>query len=269
MDRIHYAYNFLRHRLFAKDEHSVHSPFVFNFYLDSIRAREKYYVFDAIEAVREELLQSDERLEITDFGAGAVDTSKHRKVSSIAQYSLKPKEQAEMLFRILRELKAKNILDLGTSLGITTAYLASSSKDAIVHTFEGCPNTANFAQSTFSKLEIEDINIHQGNIEHTLPKALKDLPPQDVIFFDANHQKESTLRYFEWCLEKAHNESVFIFDDIYWSKGMTKAWQAICKHPKVTVSIDLFDFGLVFFRKEQGKQHFTLTTQPEKHPWMI
>jgi predicted O-methyltransferase YrrM len=87
---------------------------------------------------------------------------------------------------------------------------------------------------------------------------LNSLPKLDLVFFDGNHQKVPTLDYFHHCLTKAHENSIFIFDDIHWSSEMDEAWQQIQGHEQVSLTIDLFQFGLVFFRKGIAKQHFTL-----------
>jgi predicted O-methyltransferase YrrM len=79
-----------------------------------------------------------------------------------------------------------------------------------------------------------------------------------LIYFDGNHSKEATLQYFNLLLPTITNETVWIFDDIHWSTDMTEAWETIKKHPKVKVTIDTFQWGLVFFRSEQEKEHFTI-----------
>ena len=126
-----------------------------------------------------------------------------------------------------------------------------------ITTLEGCRNTASVAKENFKKFDLQNIKMEIGNFDNTLPGVLKN-NTYDLIFFDGNHQKEATLKYFSQCLEHIHNDSVFIFDDIYWSKGMQEAWQIIKTHPKVTITIDTFQWGLIFFRKEQEKQHFSI-----------
>ena len=269
MDRIHFIINYLSHSLKANNEHSVHSPFIYGLYTNSIRARDNYYIFDKIEKERKLLLANHSTIAIKDFGAGAVDTSKTRKISSIANSSLVPAENAQMLFRLLRHLQVKNVLELGTSFGTTTAYLASCKSNVNVQTMEGCPQTASIAKKVFSNLGLNSIQLHLGDISNNIHKILEHTPKIDAVFFDANHTKKATLNYFDLCLNNIHNDSVFIFDDIYWSREMTQAWTIICANPKVKVSIDLFRFGLIFFRKEQAKQHYRLTTKAETHPWVV
>ncbi|RZK22361.1 MAG: class I SAM-dependent methyltransferase [Hymenobacter sp.] len=189
--------------------------------------------------------------------AGAGGTQ--RRVSTIARYAAKPPRLAQLLFRLVNHFQPATILELGTSLGLTTAYLAAATTRSQVITFEGCPNTAAVAHETFEKLGLQNVRLVEGNLDQTLPATLAALPkPVDFVFFDGNHRYEPTLRYFEQCLDKAHEDSVFVVDDIHWSAEMAQAWETIKAHPAVTVTVDLFYVGLVFFRKTQPKQNFWL-----------
>ncbi|MEM1137885.1 MAG: class I SAM-dependent methyltransferase, partial [Bacteroidota bacterium] len=151
----------------------------------------------------------------------------------------------------------KNVLELGTSLGINALYLTKACSNSNVISLEGCPNTLNIAKENFQKLNAKVLTVI-GEIGETLPKVLKEIEKLEFVFFDANHKKQPTLNYFNTCLPHINEHTVFIFDDIYWSKEMGEAWEQITHHPNVTLSIDLFDLGLVFFRKNQPKQHFLL-----------
>jgi predicted O-methyltransferase YrrM len=166
---------------------------------------------------------------------------------------------AQLLFRLVNHFQPATTLELGTSLGLTTAYLAAANSRQQVITFEGCPNTAAVARETFEKLELKNVRLVEGNLDQTLPATLAGLTkPVDFVFFDGNHRYEPTLRYFEQCLAKAHENSVFVLDDIHWSAEMEQAWEAIKAHSAVTVTVDLFYVGLVFFRKTQPRQDFWL-----------
>jgi len=251
--------DYIKYLLKAKDEHSLHSPFVFEFYTKVLKDKTHYTEYDKIEILRKQLLKDKRIVNITDFGAGAkTNKSIQRTVEDIAKKSLKKPSLAQLFFRIIRFYQYKNILDLGTSLGLTTAYLGKANNGIKLKSFEGCAETAKAAQENFNKLSLKNIEIIVGNIDETLPEELKEFINLDFVFFDANHRYEPTIRYFEQCLTKAHEESCFIFDDIYWSEEMKQAWQAIQKHRAVTVSIDLFWVGIVFFRKKQPKQHYIL-----------
>lgn len=256
---LHLAAHYLLYRLRAIKLHGVHSPFVFDLYHQVILHDGNYYTYPLLEALRKELLQNDRTILVTDFGAGPkAGLKKERKISYIARTSAKSPKYAQLLFRLLNRFKPKVVFDLGTSLGITTSYLAKGNQEAQVYTFEGCPAIAAEAKANFHKLKIQNVQQAIGNLDETLPQQLKAVSQLDFVFFDGNHRYEPTMRYFEACLEKHHEDSVFVLDDIYWSADMTRAWQEIKQHPQVLQTVDLFYIGLVFFRKSQPKEHFTL-----------
>lgn len=243
----------------STSEHGVHSPFVYELYTQCIKSNARYYIFDEIEALRESLLRSQGKITVQDLGAGSkVNKTSQRKLKDIARFSLKNAKTGQLLFRLVNYFQPQNIFDLGTSLGITTLYLASANRAIPVFTFEGCPQTLAEAQKHISSFHYTHISCVYGNIDETLPATLEYISQVDFVFFDANHRLEPTLSYFRLCLAKSHEGSVFVFDDIYWSAPMTQAWQQIKNHPAVMLTIDLFDVGLVFFRKNQPKQHFVL-----------
>jgi predicted O-methyltransferase YrrM len=251
---------YILHQLKAQNEYALHSPFVYDLYTKVIKAsHQKYYAFRQIEALRKKMLYDDSLIEVQDFGAGSkIQKGNMRKVKSIARHSLAPPPQARLLFRLINHYQPQTIIELGTSLGISTLYMAKACSQAQIYTFEGCPNIAQIAQENFEILETTHIHSLVGNIEETLPQTLQKIQKLDVAVLDANHRFTPTLHYFELCLSKAHANSVFILDDIYWSKEMTQAWQQIQQHPQVTLTIDLFEVGLVFFHKKHPKQHFKL-----------
>lgn len=205
------------------------------------------------------MLNDDTILQVNDLGAGsAVLKTKTRKISSIARYSLKSAKYSQLLFRLVNHFQPQTILELGTSLGITTLYLAKATPQAKVLSIEGSEGIAERAKQNFKKLQVTNIQLITGNFDNVLQTQLKELNQLDFVFVDGNHRKAPTLRYFEQCLAYAHNDSVFVFDDIHWSDEMREAWALIKNHERVTLTIDLFFIGLVFFRKEQVKQHFIL-----------
>ena len=240
--------------------HGVHSPFVFDFIIHVLNDKKKYDVYDSIESLRNHLLQDNTTIEVEDFGAGSVKLPfKNRAVKDIADSSLKSRKYAQLLFRISKYYDAKTIVELGTSFGITTSYFASANSDSKIFTFEGAKNIAKIAENNFEKLGLKNIEIIVGDFRQTIPENKEKLPNIDLLFVDGNHRKEATLEYFNFFLSRAGNNSIFIFDDIHWSRGMEEAWKEIQSHEAVTLTIDLFFIGLVFFSKDFiVKQHFII-----------
>jgi predicted O-methyltransferase YrrM len=259
MKFLRFAFKYLIYLFKAQSRHGLHSPFVYKLLDEVILNKNQYYSYEEIESLRAQLLMSDKIITVTDFGAGShLTPQKKRKVREIAKHSAKPAKYGKLLFRLVEFFKPQNMLELGTSLGISTLYQAKANSDGNFITLEGCPEVAAIAESNFKKLNSNNIKLICGNFSETLPQAIEVLPKLEYVFFDGNHQKEATLDYFNKCLKKSQNESIFIFDDIHWSRGMEEAWEEIKKHHAVTVTIDLFFVGLVFFRKEQVKQDFIL-----------
>jgi len=323
---------YLKFLLKSTNQHGVHSPFVFKLLTECFYKKESKPGFKKVLAFRNALLKDHQVISVTDFGAGSrVFSSERRKVSAIAKNAGISKKRALLLNKLTSYLKCKNALELGTSVGISSAAIAAGNNLQLT-TIEGCPETANIAREYFRKFELDNITLIVGEFEDVLngflekqesrdksqdkkqnredggpesedrmdsgdgrPKTEERIEsgdgrpeteaqnhpqtsflfplssflsplstknhkphPPDLIYFDGNHQKEATLHYFEKLLPLAHNDSVFIFDDIHWSGEMEEAWEQIKAHPRVRVSVDTFYWGLVFFRKEQEKEHFTI-----------
>ncbi len=250
---------YIKHFLSAKTRHGVHSPFVYRLVDEVIYDFKDKSEYLAIEKIRKKLLNDERFITITDLGAGShVNNQKQKQVKAIAKNALKPKKLAQLLFRLAKEFQPKNIIELGTCLGITTSYFKAAFPKANVITMEGCPQIAAVAKENFQELSLEHIDLVVGNFDDQLPMIIDTQKELDFVFIDGNHRKDATLNYFEWCLPKIHEKSVMIFDDIYWSEGMKEAWEQIKQHPQVSVTIDLFWIGLVFFKKDQIKEHFKI-----------
>jgi predicted O-methyltransferase YrrM len=240
--------------------HGVHSPYVYNLVKEVLEDDRSYYIFEDVEQLRRQLLKSRERVQVLDLGAGTQSGSgAERKVSEIARYAAQLPGHAQLLFRLVQFIKPKVMIELGTSLGVSTAYMAAANLDGKVYSIEGAPSIAALAQRHLKHLGIQNADIRTGSFETELPALLKELGRADWVYLDGNHRKAPTLQYFEWLLPYMQEQSVLVFDDIHWSPEMEEAWLEICSHPRVTCTVDLFKFGLVYFNPDfKEKQHFIL-----------
>ncbi len=256
------AIKYLRYWLGASNGkgHGVHSPFMFEFITNVLNDKREFDCFRYIELLREELKNNHTEINVPDFGAGSrMQLNNKRKISAIAKSSLKPKKYSQLIFRIVHYYKPENILELGTSLGITTSYLSFANPNAKIITMEGAQQVAYIAQKNFNQLYLSNIQIVEGNFDQTLPAVISQLPTVNFAFIDGNHRKQPTLNYFHQLLAKVNESTILIFDDIHWSIEMEASWEEIKNHPSVTLTIDLFFIGIVFFRTEQKtKQHFSI-----------
>jgi predicted O-methyltransferase YrrM len=240
--------------------HGIHSPFVFDLVKNVLRDKKIYSHYAVIEKAREQLLQEKSTIEVEDLGAGSsVIKANKRVVADIARSSLKPAKYAQLLYRIVQYYRPANIVELGTSLGVTTCYLAAGNKDATVHSIEGSAAIAEIAVRTFERTGLQNIQLTRGDFKKMLPGVLSNMQEVDLAFIDGNHRLEPTLEYCRLLLNHSRESTIFIFDDIHWSAGMETAWDTIKQHPQVTLSIDLFFIGLVFINPDfKIPQHYTI-----------
>ncbi|MCK4664082.1 MAG: class I SAM-dependent methyltransferase [Bacteroidales bacterium] len=261
MINLRFYFKYLKYFLFSRHEsgYGIHSPFVFNFINNVIYENKKYYCFNEIENLRNDLLECNEKIFVKDLGAGSgFFHSEKRKIKSIVRYSAKNKKYGQLMFRIVNYFKPKNIIELGTSVGLTTLYISKPLSKTNVYTIEGSEEIAKIANQNFEKAGIKNIKLIIDNFDNVLSGLLNKLNFVDLVFFDGNHTKDATIKYFNLCLKHINDNTIFIFDDIHWSKGMEEAWQIIKNNNKVIITIDIFFMGIVFFNKECSKEDFVI-----------
>jgi predicted O-methyltransferase YrrM len=251
-----HLHSYLNHWLNKVDEHSIHSPFFFDFYNQVIKGKPETTLFSPIEATRQKLLDNQTEITIDDLGAPSKHFDKtNRLISKVASTSLNSEKYCQFFFRMADYLEAKNCVELGTSFGITSLYL-SRVKNATIHTFEGNADTANVALTNFEYFETTNIKLAIGNIDDTLPEFLQTPQKIDFVLMDANHRYQPTLIYFEWLSKRMADKGVIVVDDINHSPEMKKAWQQLKSNDLVYGSIDLFRCGILFFDPALNKQHY-------------
>ncbi len=238
--------------------HGMHSPFIYELITRVLADKQAYEDYAAVENLRGRLLNDHRSIEVEDYGAGSgLDSSRTRKVSAIARNAAKPRKFGQLLYRLVRHYKPATIIELGTSLGLSTAYLSMGNTNATLISLEGASSIAGLARENLHALSITNATVVEGNFDQTLSSILTSRDRVDFVFVDGNHRQEPTLRYFNQLLEKIHGGSILVFDDIHWSREMELAWEEIKAHPRVRCTVDLFFIGLVFFREEfREKQDF-------------
>lgn len=238
------------------DEHSLHSPFFFDLYTKQFKPAPGGDTYRHIESLRGKLLRDHREIPVRDLGTGGGSESR-RKISQIAKNSLTPPRFSCYYDRLVKRFEAKSIVELGTSFGINTLYLAEH-RESHVTTFEGAPAVADIAALTFEFAGKKNIDLVTGNIDRTLPTFLQSIRKVDFAFIDANHRYEPTVRYFEWLSKKTHEHSAIVIDDIHYSAEMARAWDDLRAHRLVYASVDLFRCGIAFFDPSLNKQHVIL-----------
>jgi predicted O-methyltransferase YrrM len=262
MKQLVFLLRFLNYYVKGSTKYDIHSPFVFQL-MAVFEDNNPYPTYHKIEALRKQLLNNKSKLVVKDLGATSANTNhpinvNTNSISAIAKRSAKPAKYAQLLFRLAKHLQPNTVIELGTSLGISALYQASALPNSKIITCEGSDEIANVARKNFSQSGTKNIECVVGNFDQTFETVLNRFKSVDWIFFDGNHRKEPTLRYFELALKKANKNTVFIFDDINWSNEMQEAWQVIKQHPSVTVTLDIYMMGFVFFNTDLSKENFTI-----------
>ena len=249
----------------SKNAHGIHSPFVFNLVTKCFYDQTNYPEYGVLKNYRNSLLRNTNTIEVTDFGAGSkIFKSNTRAISKIAKTAGITSKNAELLYRISNYFQPEKVLEVGTSLGLATAALSIGNQKSRVLTLEGCPETSKTAQKEFDQFGLTNIHPIVTEFENYLQSQNLKSEILNLIYIDGNHQKAATLQYFDLLLPTVANNSVWIFDDIHWSSDMEEAWEIIKKNPAVTVTIDTFQWGFVFFRKEQKKEDFIIRCSNSK-----
>jgi predicted O-methyltransferase YrrM len=256
---LHKVFSYLKFFWKSKNEHGVHSPFVFELVTKCFYDKKKYPEYKLINEYRNKLLANNNTLEVTDFGAGSkVFNSNTRKISLIVKNAGISAKKALLLYRIVQYFKPDTVLEIGTSVGLAISAISVASSNSKITSLEGCKQTQTVAKNMFQEFGWENTQFITTEFSVFFKNPDLKTKKYQLIYFDGNHSKKATLDYFEQLLPTVSNESVWIFDDIHWNKEMEIAWEIIQKRAEVSVSIDIYQWGLVFFRKEQRKEHFVI-----------
>ncbi|WP_143960721.1 O-methyltransferase [Litoribacter populi] len=250
------AVQYILHFLRKEDRHSLQSPFAFQLY-DGLINHFKTAKYPEIEKIRTSFLRDNTEIFVTDYGAGSkmVPNSK-RKVKDIALYSNSPKKYNLLYQYFLSQTPADYAVELGTGLGINSQYLAACTKKSLL-TIEADKSICDLAASHLQKLP--NVEVFCDEIPNVLPTIASQMNSLDFLLIDAHHTYEATIKYFNMLVPRLHENSIMIIGDIYWSKGMKKAWDEIKMHPEVRMTFDFFECGVAFFKKDLQKENYILT----------
>jgi predicted O-methyltransferase YrrM len=251
---------FIVYRFTAKSRkgYGIHSPFVFDFTQKVLSQKGSDVQLTNIQLQRKKIMKQNERIATSNFGVGSKMDSKTISVAQAVRNQSVSHQYGKLLYNLCRFTNSQNVLEIGTSIGISTMYLASASSNGKVFTLEGDEKRLEFAKRNLEALKLNNVHFIHGNFDVTLPSILSKISKVDYVFFDGNHSKEATLKYFGLCMDYIYENTVFVFDDIRWSDEMKVAWDEIIADDRVSISIDLFFMGIVFFRKGVIKQHFNI-----------
>jgi len=239
--------------------HGIHSPYIYKLVSEVFKNKTESSVVNKVERIRSDLKKCNQRIDFTDLGAGSLKlNSRIRSISDIAKYSSLRPRYASLLSRLAGLVNGKVIIELGTSLGISTMYMALAAPLSKIYTVEGCKEVADIAESNFELCGIRNVETVRGNFDDMLGLLLERTGQPGMVFIDGNHRKEPLLRYFHMLKGLSSNSSILVIDDIHYSRQMEEAWDEIKRSKDVSVTIDIFQMGMVFFRQGMSKQNYII-----------
>ena len=237
--------------------HGIHSPFLFRIISEVFQNNINCSIVKCVESYRKELLSNRSLVSVNDLGAGSLKLkNSERRVCDIAKTSAVRRKYGVFLSKLASEINGKPIIELGTSLGISTLYLALAAPDSHVYTIEGCGSCAEIAKSGFRNNSLNNIELLFGNFDEHLESILKKSGAPGLIFIDGNHREEPLRRYVELAVKYCDSGSIIVIDDIHSKREMESGWEEIIRMQDVRISIDLLQFGLLFLNKELSKESF-------------
>jgi len=260
IQRIRFTLKFISYLILSKHKkgHGIHSPFLYNLISKVFNNSDYDENLNRVFIIYNRFRKSKQLIEFEDFGAGSKYSGNTKSLlRDIIRNSSVNQKYGKLLYKLNRYFKCKYILELGSSVGISSAFIAQANKNAHFTSIEGSRNKLTIAKQIAQELN-QNTKFIEGNIDHKLDEVLQEFEKIDFVYFDGNHTNKSTLSYFNSCLPKVHNNSVFVFDDIHWSKEMEEAWEEIKHNKKVKLSVDLYRMGLIFFKKELSKEHYVI-----------
>ncbi|HUR30172.1 MAG TPA: class I SAM-dependent methyltransferase [Saprospiraceae bacterium] len=250
--------SYIQHRISSKSWRSFHSPFLFSLFRYILDDRISIPTFEKVEEKRKDFLNSKQKIQVNDFGAGSKVNPLHisRAIGDIARSSLSLPLQCRIMSRLATAVLAKNIVELGTSLGLSAAYLASAQSDSTVFTIEGDTEVANIADQLFQELELKNVVLINSTFERLFSSGTLPFNSIDLVFIDGNHRKDALVDYYQQLAPYFHADTIAVIDDIYWSKDMQAGWRELINMQAVTQSVDCYQFGILIFKKDfLQKQH--------------
>ena len=242
-----------------KKGHGIHSPFLYDLIINTFNNSFQYETYSRIEKLRKIIRTDRQNYIYTNYRPSQNVYTRHpRKVSDVVKKTAISPKHARLIFRLINKFNPNVSLELGTGVGVTTAYIASAKKHNIVYTVDKNNELTDYARHNLQYLDIENVRIINDTFEEAIKKIIRLNKKIDFLLIDGNHTKTATITYLSQMYSLFHNDTIIIIHDIHWSPEMESAWKTIINNPDIKLAIDLFFMGIIFFKSELNKQNFVI-----------
>ena len=240
------------HRL---NQHGVEGKHIAQSFLRTLNGEntpDENELFKKLNQFRLDFITDKRKISFEEIGNKSIMT-----VAEVAGRAASPEIWTHFFYRLSKASNIKNILEIGTNLGISGQYFIKAlegKNNAKFISMEGVKELCEIASTRFDL--ISDQN-HFEVVHGLYDKSLKNIVISniyfDLVFIDGNHRYEATLKYFELLKNNLSDNAIVVLDDIHWSSGMRRAWREICTQKGIVFSINFFKLGLIMFDSKQYK----------------
>ena len=220
----------------------------------NIRKPSEKETLDLLNEYRNELRKNNDQVSFNEIGS-AHDFS----VAEVSKKASSPEIWTVLYYYLSLNKNIKNILEIGTNLGVSGQYFIAALKGKInskLITIEGVKKLCEIAETRFAKISKQvQFEVKHGLYDNVLEEVCLTDTQFDLVFIDGNHNYEATIKYFEILKNNYSKNAILIFDDIHWSPQMTRAWKEIILDTTILLSVDLFKLGIVIFGADASSNH--------------
>ena len=247
------VYNY--RNLQSLNQHGVEGKHIAQAFLKTLNGEntpDENQLFKKLNQFRLDLITDKRKISFEEIGHKSIMT-----VAEVVDRAASPEIWAQFFYRLSQASRIKNILEIGTNLGISGQYFIKAlegKKNAKFISMEGVKGLCEIASTRFDLISGENhFEVVHGLYDKSLQNIVISNIYFDLIFIDGNHRYEATLKYFELLKNNLSYRAIVIFDDIHWSSGMRRAWREICTQKGVVFSVNFFKLGLIVFDSKQSK----------------
>lgn len=253
---MNFVNEYIKYFIKSKGRHGIHSPFVYELLDKCLKIKISEDFSSKINHLQKSLSTNKTLIQIEDAGAGSKKLTNERTIKSIYKTASCKGVYAKLLFQLSNHYKPKNILELGTSLGIGTIHLAAGNPEAKVTTIDACKKTLEIAEQNFAKLHLDNIEIVNATFEYYLNQRNQTI--FDLVYIDGHHDGKALKKYLKLLSNFTDENTIFLLDDIRWSEGMFESWNEIISLEEFHLTMDLFRMGIIIRRPQQVKEDFVI-----------
>ena len=156
------------------------------------------------------------------------------------------------LLQLAETIGAKSILELGTNTGLSAYYLLSSKYKPTLVTIEGSSQLCQIAQENIRNFSPR-FEIVNKLFDDALTDLVKSNQKFDMAFIDGQHEEQATIYYANKIKQLMNPGGIILFDDIFWSEGMSRAWDKIKEDDEFESVIGLRTRGIAVLRSNDSE----------------